>query len=615
MRKLVLPLILSILCGCRSTFPMPRTGEYFQSTRRAVDFWGYAGRDGWGGGRINCLDAGAMTLPTVVGPLYFWVVRPIADTIDVAVVSPVVDVACVPCDYVLNHWQRRLFLFVDPDGRPVPGVDAEVVETGDRFRSDDQGHIRFMARDHVTLRVDATRFYCRWSHDIGSDVMKEYVSNLRMPTERERTIQVIRKKHMSLRMMHAVRVLMPGLDSDYYFDCFEGDWVSPYGRGKETNLVFRASGNSEPQLRVDVRLPEEELSGFEECPRGKYGEPRLRSWSCHTNSFKVMRLEMGDRMIPVAFRSHVCGSDARQDVYGMIDGARISRKGRFGVCELELRISVNSKRGEDGFEWADHLDKNDAPAAFKYPEGEVCSNGLHVRGFFGRHLWVNLDEKNRGEVPWLFISEHKTPCGKHRSDGSLLGEPPRLDGKYRKAIDASPEDFSEALGKIDERPYLVQDWNQTLSRSYPKFNPENLRLLWDRLKGRTNEIYRVCKAHVLDRPEMPGDVLRSEFEKACHAKDWRQARILACHRGTFRPDELRVLYHDPRYVLLRHFIAVTVPFRELDFRARESLKKEAESLLMDADATADENAKLRRLHELLEKRLPAEMPDYWPNWP
>ncbi len=606
-------LILFALSGCRSTLSAPRSGDYFQSTRLAMNHWGRAGRDGWSGGRINCLAAGVMTLPTVVGPLYFWGVRPVVDTVDMAVVSPVMDIACLPYDYALNHWQRRIFVFTDPEGKPFPGVGAEVVETGLKFCSDEQGRIEFMAKDHVTLKVDTSRFYCRWPYEFGSDVSKEYVGGIRMPKEREREIQVMRKGRVSQREMLAVKVIMPGIDADYGFDCFEGDWVTPHGRGRETNLVFRASGNSEAQLRVDVRLPEEELSGFEMCPAGKYGEPLLRSWGCHTNSFKSMRLEKWDRRGPVAFRSHRRGSDEGQDVYGVIDGMQISRKDHFGACELEVRISVNVQRGNDGFEWEDHLTRNDAPAALKYPMEEVCANGLHVTGFLGRHLWVSLDARNRNNVPLFSTIWHNASCDKHRADGSLLIEPPRLDAKYRAAIDAGPEELSEALEKIVERPYLVRDWSDTLSRTYPKFNPETLRLLWTRLNGSTNEVDRACVVRVLSRPEMPGDILRAEFERACNAKDWRHARFIAGRKGAFSPDERRAIYHDPRYALFRYSIAMTMLSRQFDLKARDSLRKEVESLLAETDV--EESAKLRRLHALLEERLPTEMPERWPNCP
>ena len=551
-----------------------------------------------------------MTLPTVVGPLYYWVVRPIWDTVDLVVVSPVVDVACLPYDYRIKHWQRRVFVFVDPEGKPVSGIEAEVVETGAKFRSDDQGRIEFDAKDDVMLRVDATRCYCDWTHGIRSTVQREYVSGQLMPVACERTIQVVPKDHVARRRIHAVSMFMPGLDADYGFDCITGDWVSPFGHGKETNLVFHASGNSESQLCVEVRLPDDKLSGFAESGTGQHGDPTLRTWKHHTNLFRTMRLEKWWKWRSIAFRSHGRNSDTEQDVYGMIDGARIGWQDSSGVCEVELRLSVNSLRGDDGFEWEDHLVKNNAPLERKFFENETCANGLLVRGFYGRRLWVHPNGHADTRAPWFSTSLHKAPCDKHWPDGSSLDGQPLLDDKWIEAIDATPKEFAEALTKIQDRPYLVQEWMQKLSRSNPNFKSENLRLLWNRLNSSTNAIDRACKARVLERPEMPKEILRAEFENACKAGDWRNARSLMRNKGAFTSEEREALYHDPQYALFRYHMAITAYSGW--FKSKKALKSEGAILLKDIDVDSNEKSWRNQLHEVLEKRLPANVPVNWP---
>ena len=80
-----------------------RKGEYFQSTKRAYRLFGVSGASYEPQRTFSCLEAGLVTLPTVIGPAFFWVYRPVYDTIDLLVISPIWDVLCLPWDHYLKH--------------------------------------------------------------------------------------------------------------------------------------------------------------------------------------------------------------------------------------------------------------------------------------------------------------------------------------------------------------------------------------------------------------------------------------------------------------------------------------------------------------------------------
>ena len=125
--------IAVILNGCLA----PRTGEYFLSTREAGKRWGRAGS--YWGEPMDCVSAGFLTLPTVVGPIFYWIIRPVYDTVDWVVISPAVDVACLPMDFYLRTWRRVKLHWVDDKGLPCVGVRLRL-PSGSVQTSDEDGN-------------------------------------------------------------------------------------------------------------------------------------------------------------------------------------------------------------------------------------------------------------------------------------------------------------------------------------------------------------------------------------------------------------------------------------------------------------------------------------------
>ena len=122
--SLVLAAAVLLLGGCKTSAFAPRTGEYFQATRMGpgVGCYAYALPVMVGGG---CIEKGWF-LPGI--PL-FLVGVPIAGVgflADICVISPVVDLVCLPYD--LCQPNHGFFIrIVDEDGEPMPGVRIEGV--------------------------------------------------------------------------------------------------------------------------------------------------------------------------------------------------------------------------------------------------------------------------------------------------------------------------------------------------------------------------------------------------------------------------------------------------------------------------------------------------------
>ena len=132
------------VCGCKSSFLAPRTGEYFQTTRMGPgnSFCAYGLPLFVGAG---CLMSGGPAV--VLGIPLVAVGIPVAGVgfvADVCVVSPMVDLVCLPYDLCQSNHGFYIRI-VDENGRPLPGVtvkgtvnhgfhmDADISGTTDEF--------------------------------------------------------------------------------------------------------------------------------------------------------------------------------------------------------------------------------------------------------------------------------------------------------------------------------------------------------------------------------------------------------------------------------------------------------------------------------------------------
>ena len=112
------------LCGCKSSFLAPRTGEYFQTTRmgpgNSVCAYGLPFIAGAG-----CLMSGGPAV--VLGIPLVAVGIPVAGVgfvADVCVASPIVDLICLPYDLCQSNHGFYIRI-VDENGLPVPGATVE----------------------------------------------------------------------------------------------------------------------------------------------------------------------------------------------------------------------------------------------------------------------------------------------------------------------------------------------------------------------------------------------------------------------------------------------------------------------------------------------------------
>ena len=118
----VLLLVLA-LCGCKSSFLAPRTGEYFQTTRMGPgnSACAYMLPLTVGGGCLMSEDLAVLGIPLVAVGIPVAGVGVVAD---VCVASPIVDLVCLPYDLCQpNH--GFYIRIVDENGRPVSGATVE----------------------------------------------------------------------------------------------------------------------------------------------------------------------------------------------------------------------------------------------------------------------------------------------------------------------------------------------------------------------------------------------------------------------------------------------------------------------------------------------------------
>ena len=111
------------LCGCKSSFLAPRTGEYFQTTRMGPgnSACAYMLPLTAGGGCLMSEDLVVLGIPLVAVGIPVAGVGVVAD---VCVASPIVDLVCLPYD--LCQPSHGFYIrIVDENGRPVSGATVE----------------------------------------------------------------------------------------------------------------------------------------------------------------------------------------------------------------------------------------------------------------------------------------------------------------------------------------------------------------------------------------------------------------------------------------------------------------------------------------------------------
>lgn len=410
-----------IVAGCLS----PRTGEYFISTSEAHKKWCYVGP--YWCGSLNCLGAGLLTLPTVVGPLYFWVVRPVYDTADLVIISPVVDIIHAPVDYYLQNWRHVKLHFVDEAENPCSGIRIRL-PSGNVQTSDEDGNM-----DFFTWTSQAQK--CKRDPEILNDeyyknsriffqVSKEKVGRRYVPVTKVQEIRMVRKQKISPCIDANIITFLPEYDKSFAFDLFKKDWVSPFGTGIETNLLVEMRFNY-PSTEILVSVPDGKAGGFKMLRKVNGNHQDLHEWREWTDDENVSRqLRFTDEWTgrdswAFCVRPELAekeSSASSNGVYGAIKSIGIPESLKWstrgaGIPALQFRYRLN-ERGFDWFEWAEDYEKR-VPIQFMTDSVDVCKSGeIHLKDACGKDVWIRIRDDGYLSCSYVnvekFLKELKT---------------------------------------------------------------------------------------------------------------------------------------------------------------------------------------------------------------
>lgn len=397
---------IAIICGCMS----PRTGKYFISTREAGKRWGYAGS--YWGEPMGYVKAGITSFPTVVGPFYYWFVRPVYDTVDWLIISPTVDVVCLPLDFYLRTWRRVRLHFVDETGKPCVGVRIRL-PSGNVQTSDADGDMDFMTwvetNDDCSPKLLNEEYYQK--SYISFQRYKETYGKRYVPVTKVQEIRLRRKQKLSPCTDVNIVTFMPGFNKAVAFDLFAKDWLPPYGSGVETNLLIEMRFE-DPTTDLFVTLPGDKSGGFSAFRRVYGGDDcavhEWMKWGQNTNI--IQSLEIMDQMgtDDYAFCIRADSHNQTNNVYGVIMSLGIPfNLWSTGIPMLNFRYRLND-RGIDWFEWAEDY-RVKVPILFRTQMVDVTDDGIfHLKDVHGKDVW--LRRKDDGNV----IRYYNRPAGRQQ---------------------------------------------------------------------------------------------------------------------------------------------------------------------------------------------------------
>jgi len=389
--------IAVILNGCLA----PRTGEYFLSTREAGKRWGRAGS--YWGEPMDCVSAGFLTLPTVVGPIFYWIIRPVYDTVDWVVISPAVDVACLPMDFYLRTWRRVKLHWVDDKGLPCVGVRLRL-PSGSVQTSDEDGNMVFFTwvKCDEAPELISGEYYKK--PYIPLTKFQESYGDRYVPVTKVQEIRLRRKQKLSPCIDADIMMFVPDYGKPIPFDLFAKDWVVPYGVGLETNILIETTFNY-PHTEIKVSLPDDKAGGF--CAFGRIrgiedcGLHEWMEWGQNTNIVRsIRRIEyLGEPEQAFCIRQIEdkllgCQSESNS-VYGVIRRIGVPFElWSAGVPMLFFNYRLNA-RGANWFEWAEDYDI-EIPRLFRAGCADVCGERMfHLKDTKGRDVWIECGEGSR----------------------------------------------------------------------------------------------------------------------------------------------------------------------------------------------------------------------------
>ena len=253
-KRTVFIMMMAPLIAMGSLFS-ERSGEIFQATREGP------GKVSVGliGVGILIPPLGLVTLPAGVA----------VGAVDELVVSPAVDLLCLPYD--LSRPRHGFVLRVrDAEGNPVAGasVFANMEAQGAlghviRDTTDENGEIFVSKLNHVSFnRVEIS---LRGYYDY-----REYDGPWHRVYERQPDVDgrivfdfVVKKKIRPVKKINAGIEIPNSLrwqSAEIFFDCEKGDWLPPYGKGRVPDLkltkAFECKDDKKPQAayRQTIRI-------------------------------------------------------------------------------------------------------------------------------------------------------------------------------------------------------------------------------------------------------------------------------------------------------------------------------------------------------------------------
>lgn len=227
----------------------PRSGELFQTTRS-------------GPGDIASFQMAAGVFLFPVG-LPLIVTGGVCAIVDELVVSPVVDLVCLPYD--LSRPRHGYFIRVtDDEGRPVAGAELSAVSHVSHISSvsmkevtDDHGEIYAsrLSRQHYidNIRLSKDGFYESSSVVNLRSARTSFRPSEARPDADGRIVFNLRLRRIS----HPVEMVASSLDvpkavyermsTALFFDCEKGAWLPPYGKGSIADLKLEIKLSREPK--------------------------------------------------------------------------------------------------------------------------------------------------------------------------------------------------------------------------------------------------------------------------------------------------------------------------------------------------------------------------------
>ena len=255
MKRLIVVIAMTLSLMTFGSLFSDRSGELFQATREGP------GELSLGLFYIGLLipPIGLATVPAGIA----------VGAVDELVVSPVVDLCCLPYDLVQPR-HGFVLRVRDADGNPVPGArlfanmsTRSLIEDVIRETTDENGEILISKLNHVALKfvtISAKGYYDYREYDgpyhrvyekqAGEDgrIVLDFVM--------KRKIRPVEKVKAAIEIPDPVR----WKSAEMFFDCEKGDWLPPYGKGNTPDLkltkAFECKDDQKPQAayRQTIRI-------------------------------------------------------------------------------------------------------------------------------------------------------------------------------------------------------------------------------------------------------------------------------------------------------------------------------------------------------------------------